>query len=431
MYHLRCGTRMLQSRNDIRNSTFTLYNTRLNKQVEISKYAAWLIRYAHKNHSFERLSKNAITRVFLNQLRDIGFLSSHTSISEQEASVYLGKQFRYRFPLTALNIELTNMCNLRCKHCYGSFSDVPKPEFVPYEWIKESISEFNNLHVRKIALTGGEATLHPQFLEIAIFLMEQGFDLCVFTNGYNYNIIKELLERGKDFHFTIKVSLDGLGDIHNQIRGKERAYSNAVDTIELISQFPNVTLYISTTVLPENLDEIDILSDAIKTNYPNGIHTKDLVFPMGNADTCTFSIEDLPVIDQRIPSIFLRHGTDDVEENNSKPTRLRCTGGVSQCTLMPDGSLKICNAACDKQFYFKHNAYKKGLKFAWIHCGNAVRRFRHERTKETDECQKCEYRQACKGSNCRVLAWAYTGDANRSNPLTCFATRKAVREEQV
>lgn len=431
MYYLRSGTRMLQDRKNICDSTFTLYNTQLTEKAEITTYAARLVRRAYRNSNFDKMRNNKYTSVFLEQLIEMGFIYEQESYVQKTHAIYLGKRLKHHFPLTALNIELTNMCNLSCRHCYGSFSEVLKPEFVPFEWIKQSLADLNSLHVRKIALTGGEATIHPQFLDIAIFLLEQGFDLCVFTNGYNVSIIKELLEKGKQYNFMIKVSLDGLKEMHDFIRGKKNVYSNALKTIEMISKYDNVRLYISTTVLRENVDTIMELDKMIREKFPNAIHTKDLAFPLGNGNTCAFTVEELPYIYRKLPDLFAYRGIEDgFDKKTNKMKRLRCTGGVSQCTLMPDGNLKICNAACDRQFYFRYNAYTKGLKYAWLHSGKAINKFRHEKAKSTKECKKCLNAKNCEGSNCRVLAWVYEGSAYKSNPLTCFATRKKISDER-
>lgn len=430
MYYLRSGTRMLQSRQNIKNSTFTLYNTQIDEHAEISLFAAWLLKTAHKRHAFEQLLNNPVTADFLNQLVDMGFICEGVSDTSIDKTVYLGDSFSHRLPLTALNIELTNVCNLNCQHCYGAFSKTIKPEFVSFDWIKNSLDDFNKLHIRKIALTGGEATIHPQFLDISLLLIKNGFDVCIFTNGYNCRLIKKLLEECKEYHLTIKVSLDGLGDTHNQIRGNPNAYSRAIETIETISKYSNVTLYISTSVLRQNIDEIGALEDFLVNKFPDAIHTKDLAFPLGNAADCVFTIDELNVVNKKVPELFANPKTNKIKKTSRSMTPVRCTGGVSQCTVMPDGNLKICNAACDKQFYFKYNAYSKGLKYAWIHCGKQINKFRHEKPKKTIECKKCNLQKHCLGSNCRVLSWVYNGNINRSNPLTCYSTHKMMREKE-
>lgn len=425
MYSLRIGTRMIQNRQNICNSTFTLYNTQLDEEAEIGKYAAKLIRKAYRSGDFSFMKRNEYTNYFLEQLIDMGFIYEKELNKEEKETIYLGQCVKHNYPLTALNIELTNICNLHCKHCYGSFSETMQSKFVPFEWIKESIEDMNSLHVRKVALTGGEATIHPKFIDIALFLMQKGFEVCIFTNGYNNAIIEDLLKVGKNYNFTIKVSLDGLKNIHNSIRGKKDAYTRTLKAIELISTYKNVKLYISTTILRENIDEIPELSEEIKKRFPNAIHTKDLAFPLGNADDCTFTINELEQVDKQIPDLFMNRESDiDLQKGRRKIKYLRCTGGVSQCTLMPDGRLKICNAACDDQFYFKYNAYSKGLKYAWLNCGSLIKKFRSEDPKITNDCKKCSLVKKCRGSDCRVMAWVYTGNASRSNPITCFTTKK-------
>lgn len=278
--------------------------------------------------------------------------------------------------------------------------------------------------MRRIGLTGGESTIHPDFLKIAMFVLENGFDLCVFTNGYNFEVIEKLLLMSKEYKFSIKVSLDGIAEVHNGIRGNHVAYQQAIKTIELINQFSNVKLYISTTVMKDNVAHIAELDEMIRERYPKAIHTKDIAFPVGSARDCIFGLEEMEQIEHSVPDIFQSQGMYmEAEENKAikKVKELRCTGGVTQCTLMPSGTLKICNAACDERFYFENNVYETGLKYAWVNCGENIAKYRKEKRYQTSDCKKCSARVQCNRNDCRVLAWAYTGDEARSNPTTCYA----------
>lgn len=87
---------------------------------------------------------------------------------------------------------------------------------------------------------------------------------------------------------------------------------------------------------------------------------------------------------------------------------------------MPTGQMKICNAACDPQFYFKHNVYSKGILHAWKNCGIGIAKIRREKSKRTKNCKRCSIRKKCTINDCRVLAWIYTGEATHSNPLACM-----------
>jgi len=175
--------------------------------------------------------------------------------------------------------------------------------------------------------------------------------------------------------------------------------------------------------MKDNIDEIDKFREHIRKCYPRASHTIDLAFPLGNAGGCAFSVEQLPYIMQKLPFLF------DFYEHNSETAKVkfRCSGGVAQCTLMPDGKLKICNTACDDCFCFKNNAYKTGIKYAWQHCGVNVSSYRREMQCDTIDCKKCSSRDQCITKDCRVLAWVYCGDRHRSNPLTCYTTKQQVK----
>ena len=427
MYFLLPGTRLIQNQDN----TYTLYNNKLLEEAKISRYAAKLLRKAYNINDFTIFQTNSNLKVFFDELVDIGFFTREESKGQQNDSTFLGKTHHMKFPLSALSIELTDACNLKCEHCYGAFCEQHTAKFVPFQWLKNNLLDLNDLSTKRIGLTGGESTLHPQFLEIAMFCLENGFELCVFTNGYNYSIIKELLENSSDYHYSIKVSLDGTESIHNLIRGNKKSFEKACQTMDEIKKYSNVELFISTSVLRKNAGNLSELDEFVRSHYPKATHTKDLAFPMGKANDCVFSISELESVAQNISGLFLDVTNISEPENRDiflrKGNHLRCSGGCSQCTLMPDGFLKICTAACDSQFYFKYNAYEYGLKYAWNNCGSNIKKFRQERDKDTKDCRKCHYRTDCNRSDCRVLAWAYTGDANRSNPVVCFARNHEVR----
>lgn len=424
MKTLTSGTRMVQSRDNKASSSFTLFNNRLNDELEISFYAAQILRKAQKKGDMDVIKMNPQTEQFYDELKDAGFIQDQISEYELPYHVYLAKNLHSWFPLSAFNIELTNICNLRCQHCYGSFSETAVPQFVPLEWIKDSIKDLNELHTRRIGLTGGEATLHPNFLEIVSLLLINGFELCVFTNGYNTDVIQQLLNDNRGYRFSIKVSVDGCEIVHDAIRGRKNSFANAMKTVDIINQYQNVTMYISTTIMRNNINNIKELDFFIKNNYPRAVHTKDLAFPLGSARDCVFNLNEIELVEKCVPGFFKTKGThvdSDTENHSSK--RFRCTGGISQCTLMPDGNLKICNSACNEQFYFKHNVYNKGLVYSWRHCGKNIEKYRHEKIHRTIDCKVCNYKQICNRNDCRMLAWAYTGSLNKSNPMTCYATK--------
>lgn len=82
------------------------------------------------------------------------------------------------------NVLLTTTCNRSCPYCFAKreMSDATG-----------DVMSWNNLIYladfllksgeRKISLLGGEPTLHSYFVDYVSYLIERGFDVCVFTNG--------------------------------------------------------------------------------------------------------------------------------------------------------------------------------------------------------------------------------------------------------
>ena len=61
---------------------------------------------------------------------------------------------------------LTSNCNMRCLHCYGKYGiDVPNNEMNGDEWCKV-IEDLSNSGVFFVNVSGGEPTVHPDFIQI-------------------------------------------------------------------------------------------------------------------------------------------------------------------------------------------------------------------------------------------------------------------------
>ncbi|MGW5638266.1 radical SAM/SPASM domain-containing protein [Streptomyces sp. NPDC003832] len=90
-----------------------------------------------------------------------------------------------RFHLSAPAIafvETTNLCNLRCKHCYAD-SALKRPDEMSTPRIKALLDEFAELGVLQVFLTGGEIFSHRDAVEIVNHARSKPFSTQIFTNG--------------------------------------------------------------------------------------------------------------------------------------------------------------------------------------------------------------------------------------------------------
>lgn len=170
--------------------------------------------------------------------------------------------------------------------------------------------------------------------------------------------------------------------------------------------------------MKNNLNNANSFTSWIKEKYPNAICSSNLIFPTDYCRELAFTVDEFDKVYNEIPRLFKYSNISKSKEKN------RCSGGVSQCTITPDGFLKICNSACDSKFYFSHNVFEKGLSYSWYNCGDNIKAIRNEKKHMTEDCKNCKFKKKCYNTDCRIIGNNYYKNANRSNPITCYITRK-------
>lgn len=77
-------------------------------------------------------------------------------------------------------IELTDVCNLRCIHCYRGRPQQSYWNVVTMQQLLRQLQEMGTMH---ITITGGEPFTHPDFVKILESIGEMGFVLSLQTNA--------------------------------------------------------------------------------------------------------------------------------------------------------------------------------------------------------------------------------------------------------
>jgi len=130
-------------------------------------------------------------------------------------------------------LEITEKCNLQCKHCYASSSPYKslQGEMTLSDW-KNVIDQTADLGCRKLQLIGGEPTIHPYFREIICHAREREFTLIeVYTNA------TRLTERLTEFFMEKRVSLatsfyTSVPEIHDEITLQTGSWRKTVGGIK-------------------------------------------------------------------------------------------------------------------------------------------------------------------------------------------------------
>ena len=137
-----------------------------------------------------------------------------------------------------LILYVNNKCQLRCDMCfYWDSMQVPNTELTLNEIINIS-KGFPNL--LQLTLTGGEPSLRKDLAKIpGIFAKYSNLAKCtIVTNGMLYkriaNYVEEMVTENKYVDFRIAVSVDGIGELHDNIRGVKGSYANLIKTLDLL-----------------------------------------------------------------------------------------------------------------------------------------------------------------------------------------------------
>jgi radical SAM protein with 4Fe4S-binding SPASM domain len=172
------------------------------------------------------------------------------------------QKYRYHknryFP--AAKWQITGRCNYRCKHCFNAVDNSPIFEEFTFDEAKDLIAEFERCGVHKIEITGGEPTLHPQFIEIMSELAKSYIDVTkINTNGSR--ITPELLEKIKSLGLRplFAISFDGIG-FHDDFRGFPGAEKKLMEAIELLKK-ENFPIKIDTRV---NAGNVSVMLPTVK-----------------------------------------------------------------------------------------------------------------------------------------------------------------------
>lgn len=212
----------------------------------------WIVLTDEELLAFDILSQGATVRDAVNQCGKAAV--SQTVAKIHHAKFYAVDSSRERQLPWNLTLNLTNKCNLRCRHCYADAGMALPNELSLGTWL-DVFAQFHGLSPSgEVTLTGGEPTLFPHFWEVASAVKRQGHRLVVFTNG---TTLKTQADIGRLCHLAdvVQLSLDGLtAETNDAIRGKgvwesvHTAFKNIYST--------SVQIRLSVCITPDNAAEI-------------------------------------------------------------------------------------------------------------------------------------------------------------------------------
>ena len=166
--------------------------------------------------------------------------------------------------------HVTNRCNLRCSHCL--FSSAPEESSeLGSERICDLATEAADLGCRVFALTGGEPFVHRDITAIVEHMLSLGdSNVAILTNGTLLKRHAHLLTAGARGRVHLQVSLDGLGEDHDRIRGAG-AFNALTGELGWLAE-NEIPFTLSTCVVASNVAHMPAVVDAAASLGASNVH---------------------------------------------------------------------------------------------------------------------------------------------------------------
>src|SRR5215212_452041 len=203
---------------------------------------------------------------------------------------------------TVLIFHCTFVCDARCEMC-SNWQRGDRKTDMSLEDIDKAFSSGLWKNIEIANLSGGEPTTRNDMVEISRVMLDRlprlrkfGINTTGMTPHRAIPMVTKVAElcHERGIIFSTRVSIDGVGEMHNDVRQVKNGFEKALKTIRAMQELQKRIPFnfgISTTIFNKNLDDADnILAWARKENLDIVFNMVRFTEPMlGNAelaDTC-------------------------------------------------------------------------------------------------------------------------------------------------
>lgn len=335
-------------------------------------------------------------------------------------------------------LHITNLCNLKCKHCYASAGE-KFPNEMTYDEIINVVDQLDELGINYITLSGGEPFEREDVFDIIKYIRQKDIHVMITSNGtlLNQDIMDKLKKLDID---SIQISIDSYDpEIHDSFRGIKGSFNKAIEGIKLCKAI-GIKVSIMSTLSAINRKNMDKLIDlalklqvdgfAMERFVPEGrgnnereiaIDSSDLKRCLEtlynyqkNTQNCFFTTND--------PLFSFVNGSYELAYELSKDNKKLCGGcslGKMAFVITPDGEVGLCTRLYERIGSIREKSIAQILN------ENELLNKICVRDNLKGKCGRCKYKYICGG--CRGWALQTTGDYLGEDNL-CWLTEEEISE---
>lgn len=318
--------------------------------------------------------------------------------------------------------ELTSACNLECLHCRANAAKEPMPGELSTEEGRMLLQEAAASGTKMVILSGGEALMRGDALDLARFGSDLGLRMTLASNGSL--ITPECAARIKDSGIVrVSISLDGVtASMHDRFRGRDGAFDLAIKGIRTLLD-AGIPAQVNTTVAAMNVSQIDAFPDFLDSLGVVAWHVFFLV-PTGRGH----DLKPATVKEYRsmLEGFYRLYKEARIEckatcapqfyrllAEKDEPVHTRgCLAGTGFGFVSSTGIVQPCGflqIPCG-------DIRETGLARAWQ--ASPVLRLLRDEASLQGKCGACAYGNVCGG--CRARAFELLDDMNGTDPICWF-----------
>ncbi|MFA6215618.1 MAG: radical SAM protein [Patescibacteria group bacterium] len=322
-----------------------------------------------------------------------------------------------------VGLDITQKCNLACKHCYKDSGKTAAEELTTNE-IFSLIDHCRDIGVCFFFIAGGEPTMRADLFKIIKYAKNNDIRVILVSNGvYGQDILDRILETQP---LQVRISLEGPEKINDFIRGKG-SYQTAVNSLKYLKE-NGIDARISTHLCQLNKD---CGEEIIKlANDLNVILKFSTVRPIGRAmnfdELGLLSAEDFYSTVKKILALKNKYPAVEIISDfdcviGQKPLKMNpgdknshCFAAQKEVTVNCQGEIYACSFFSPYKEFVAGNLKTRKLIDVWSN--SPVLKMMREK-KPSAKCQACKYYKINCLGGCPALAYSLAGNIRALDPL--------------
>jgi len=350
--------------------------------------------------------------------------------------------------------EVTQSCDLACKHCRAAAQPIAHPDELSNAEGKALIDQIADMHIPIFVFTGGDPMKRKDVFELIRYAADKGVQVAL-TPSATPLLTREAIFKLKEAGLVrLGISLDGsTPEIHDTFRGLPGAWARTIQAVEWANE-AGIPIQVHTTISRHNANDLDDLCNLFE-KLAIVMWNVFFLVPVGRGQLndllsgdefekvfgkiyelshrVSFQIKTTEAMHYRryllqnnLEERKMGHGRPHAAKHEYEPgapkadAKTRTMGWATRRVNDGKGFMFISHVG---------NVYPSG--FLPIHAGNIretpladiyrnapIFKSLRDTSKLEGKCGACEYKEICGGS--RARAYAVTGDPLAQEPCCIY-----------